>query len=71
MEENNQEYISVEFALKAPNDFRKSTINTIVLLLRDIADMEEWQEWEDSDTLILNDRIEQIKRELDNLKIVK
>lgn len=71
MEGNNQEYISVEFALKAPNDFRKSTINTIVLLLRDIADMEEWQEWEDSDTLILNDRIEQIKRELDNIKIVK
>lgn len=71
MEENNQEYISVEFALKAPNDFRKSTINTIVLLLRDIADMEKWQEWEDSDTLILNDRIEQIKRELDNLKIIK
>lgn len=33
--------------------------------------MEEWQEWEDLDTLILNDRIEQIKRELDNLKIVK
>lgn len=71
MEGNNQEYISVEFALKAPNDFRKSTINTIVLLLRDIADMEEWQEWEDLDTLILNDRIEQIKRELDNIKIVK
>jgi len=39
--------------------------------LRDIVDMEEWQEWEDLDTLILNDRIEQIKRELDNLKIVK
>lgn len=71
MGKNNQEYISVEFALKAPNGFQKSTINTIVLLLRDIADMEEWQEWEDSDTLILNDRIEQIKRELDNLKIVK
>lgn len=71
MEENNQEYISVEFALKAPNDFRKSTINTIVLLLRDIADMEEWQQWEDADTLILNDRIEQINRELDNLKIIK
>ena len=33
--------------------------------------MEEWQEWEDLDTLILNDRIEQIRRELDNLKIVK
>ena len=71
MEGNNQEYISVVFALKEPNDSRKSTINTIVLLLRDIVDMEEWQEWEDLDTLILNDRIEQIKRELDNLKIVK
>ncbi len=71
MEGNNQEYISVVFALKAPNDSRKSTINTIVLLLRDIVDMEEWQEWEDLYTLILNDRIEQIKRELDNLKIVK
>lgn len=53
MEGNNQEYISVVFALKAPNDSRKSTINTIVLLLRDIVDMEEWQEWEDLDTLIL------------------
>ena len=71
MEGNNQEYISVEFALKAPNGFRKSTINTIVLLLRDIAEMEEWQKWENSDTLILNDIIEKIKRELDNLKIVK
>lgn len=40
-------------------------------MLVPIVDMEEWQEWEDLDTLILNDRIEQIKRELDNLKIVK
>lgn len=40
-------------------------------MLVPIVDMKEWQEWEDLDTLILNDRIEQIKRELDNLKIVK
>ena len=72
MKENeNQEYISIKFDLKPPKDVRHSTINTIVLLLREIADMEDWQQWEDLDTAILNDNIEKIKRELDNLKIVK
>lgn len=69
-EENKQEYLSVKFDLKAPDDFRHSTINTIILLIRDIADMENYRDWNDIDTLVLNDNIEKAKRELDNLKII-
>lgn len=71
MKEENQEYISIVFDIKPPEDTRHSIINTIVLLLRDIANMEDWQQWENLDTAILNDNIEKIKRELDNLKIIK
>lgn len=70
-EENKQEYLSIKFDLKAPDNFKQSTINTIVLLLRDIADMEDYQEWSEIDTLVLNDNIEKVKRELDNLKRLK
>lgn len=70
-EDENQEYISILFYLKPPKDARHSIINTIVLLLREIAYMEDWQQWEEIDTLVLNDKIEQIKREFDNLKIIK
>lgn len=70
-EENKQEYLSIKFDLKAPDDFRHSIINTIVLLLRDIANMEDYQRWDGMDTLVLNDNIEKVKRELDNLKILK
>ncbi len=71
MEEQNQEYISVVFDLKPTKKFQKSIINTIVLLLRSIADMEEYQKWDEVDTEIFNNNIEKIKRELDNLKIIK
>lgn len=70
-EEDKQEYLSIKFDLKAPNDVRNSTINTIVLLIRDIANMEDYQSWNDIGTLLLNDSIEKAKRELDNLKIGK
>lgn len=70
-EDEIQEYISIKFDLKPPKDTRHSIINTIVLLLREISDMENWQQWEEIDTLVLNDKIEQVKRELDNLKIIK
>lgn len=67
----NEENIGISFELKSPKDFRHSTINTIVLLLRDIADLEDCQRWDDLDTAVLNDIIEKAKRELDNLKIIK
>ena len=70
-EENKQEYLSIKFDLKAPDDFRHSTINTIILLIRDIANMEDYQRWDGMDTLVLNENIEKAKRELDNLKIIK
>ena len=70
-EENKQEYLSIKFDLKAPDDFRHSTINTIILLIRDIANMEDYQRWGGMDTLVLNENIEKAKRELDNLKIIK
>lgn len=66
-----QEYISILFNLKPPKDVRHSTINTIVLLLREISDMEDWQQWEGIDTQILNDNIEKMKNELNNLKIIE
>lgn len=66
-----QEYISIKFDLIPPKDTRHSIISTIVLLLREISDMEDWKQWEKIDTLVLNNKIEQIKRELDNLKIIK
>ena len=69
--EEKQEYISIKFDLKPPQDFRHSTMNTIVLLLKEIATMEDWHQWEQIDTFILNDNIERAKRELDNLKIIK
>lgn len=71
MEEQNQEYISIVFDLKPTKEISKSIINTIVLLLRSIADMEEYQKWDEVDTEIFNNNIEKIKRELDNLKIIK
>ena len=70
-EENKQEYLSIVFDLKPPKGTTHSIVNTIVLLLREICDMEDWQQWEEIDTLVLNNKIEQMKRELDNLKIIK
>lgn len=69
--EQNPEYISITFDLKPPKDTRHSIINTIVLLLRDIANMEDYHQWEELDTFILNDNIERMKNELDNLKIIE
>lgn len=71
MEEQNQQYISIVFNLESTQRISKSIINTIVLLLRSIADMEEYQKWDEVDTEIFNNNIEKIKRELDNLKIIK
>lgn len=70
-EENKQEYLSIKFDLKAPEDITHSILNTIILLLRDIADMEDYHSWDDTCSAILNDKIEKAKRELDNLKIIK
>lgn len=70
-EDESQEYIGIKFDLKPPTDFRHSVINTIVLLLKEISDAEDYQRWDDIDTAILNDNIEKAKRELDNLKIIK
>ena len=69
--ENKQEYLIIVFDLKPPKDTTHSIVNTIVLLLREICDMEDWQQWEETDTLVLNNKIEQMKRELNNLKIIK
>ena len=33
--------------------------------------MEDYQKWDEVDTEIFNNNIEKIKRELDNLKIIK
>ncbi len=66
-----EEYISIKFDLKLPQNTRQSILNTIVLLLRDIASMEDYQSWDDFDTVILNKNIERIKKELNNLKIIK
>lgn len=71
MEEQNQEYISIVFDLKPTKEISKSIINTTVLLLRSIADIEDYQKWDEVDTEIFNNNIEKIKRELDNLKIIK
>ena len=71
MKEENQEYISIVFDLNPPKDATHSIVNTIVLLLKEICDMEDWQQWKEIDTLVLNNKIEQMKRELDNLKIIK
>lgn len=70
-EENIQNYIRIIFDLKGPSDYRQSVINSIVLLLKDIADMEEFHEWDAIDTQILNSNIERMKNELDNLKIIR
>lgn len=66
-----EKYISILFDLKPPKNVRDSIINTIVLLLKEIAGTEDYQQWEDIDTLILNDNIDRAKRELDSLKIIK
>lgn len=70
-EENTQNYISILFDLKSPSDYRQSVINSIVLLLKDIADMEEYHEWDEIYTQILNSNIEKMKNELDNLKMIR
>lgn len=69
--EKKQDYLSIQFDLKAPEDPRHSVINTIVLLLGEIKEMEDWQQQEEFDTIVFNDKIEQIKKELDNLKILE
>lgn len=71
MEDNKQDYISIKFDLKAPQNYKQSVINTIVLILDNIRNMEEYKEWDNIDTIILNDNIERAKRELDSLKIIK
>lgn len=70
-EENTQSYISILFDLKSPTNYNRSAINSIVLLLKDISDMEEFHKWDEIDTHIYNDKIEKMKNELDNLKIIR
>ncbi len=70
-EDENQEYISITFDLKPPKDSRHNIINTIALLLSAIEKMEDYEQWNEMDTQILNTTIEQAKAELDNLKIIK
>ena len=71
MEDNKQDYISIMFDLKAPQNYKQSVINTIVLILDDIRQMEEYKEWDNIDTIILNNNIERAKRELDSLKMME
>lgn len=71
MEETNQEYVTIKFDLKAPQDYTQSVINTIVLILDEIRNMQKYKEWDHIDTIILNDKIERAKRELDTLKIIQ
>lgn len=70
-EDEKQEYISIKFDLRPPKDVRHSILNTTTLLLREISNMEDYQEWEYIDTIILNDNIERMQRELESLKIIK
>lgn len=65
------EYITIKFDLKAPENFVQSTINTIILILDNIRNMENFKEWDNIDTQILNDNIEKAKKELNSLKIIK
>jgi len=65
-----ERYISIKFDLKPPKDVRHSIINTIVLLLSNIVNMEDCNQWDNIDTVIFNDNIEKIKKELDTLKII-
>lgn len=67
--EEKQDYLSIHFNLKPPEELRQSMINTIVLLLRDINEMKNWKQWEEFDIIVFNDKIEQIKKELDYLQI--
>ena len=70
-EENKQEDLGITFKLNTPEDITHSIFNTIILLLRDIADMEDYHSWDNTCSAILNNKIEKAKRELDNLKIIK
>ena len=71
MEEDTPAYISVCFDLKSPSNVIDSTINTIILQLRDIVEMEQQREWDNTDTVLLNHNIDRIIKELENLKIIK
>lgn len=71
MEENIQDYISICFDIKPPNNVTDSIINTIVLRLRDIVNMEQQREWDNTDTVLFNDKIDRMIKELENLKIIK
>lgn len=70
-EEKKQEYLSIKFDLKPPKNIKQSIINTIVLLLDDIRNMEDYREWNNIDTIILNNNIEKVKSELDSLKVIE
>lgn len=63
--------LGFEFELISPENYRQSVINTIVLLLHDIRNIEEDFKWTDLEIKVLNDTIERAKKELDNLKINK
>lgn len=65
------DYISVIFRLKPPKTYHQSIINTIVLILNNIRNMEKFQEWDDIDTLIFNDNIDRAINELESLRITK
>lgn len=66
-----EKYISILFDLKVPEDSRDSTINTIVLLLREIRDMKDLKQMGELDVFLFNENIERMKKELDNIKIIK
>ena len=63
--------ITINFELKPPKTYNQSIINTIVLILDNIRNMEKFQEWEDIDTQIFNDNIDRAINELESLKITK
>lgn len=66
MEQN----ISIMFELKSPEKYPQSIINTVVLLLREIATMSDYNNWDELNIKIYNNAIEKAKAELDNLKII-
>lgn len=69
--EEKQEYISIIFDIKPPQNTRQSIINTLILLVQGIANIEDFTQFTEIDVKVLNDNIEKAKQELDNLKIIE
>lgn len=64
-------YISIQFDLKSPKNYRQSVLNSIVLLLQEIRSIEDFPQLKAIDIAVLNNNIDKMKIELDNLKIIE